>query len=131
MPLVLLIDDDEQRLAVLAHCFGRLGCRTAAARSGVSAFRCLEEDPPILIVLNLALQDREGLEAFFLMAPKLPLLVLHTPCPRWPNHLPVVGRHSHIYESNDLLGMLMTLSSHVQHADDGLSALRGLAETAR
>ena len=59
---ILLVDDDEVLLEVLARRLARQGFDTVTADSGESGLAKARADRPTLIVLDLRLPDRDGFD---------------------------------------------------------------------
>jgi len=59
---LLLVDDDEAFRKALARELGRAGHEVATAGSGEEALRCVAEREPEVVLLDLRLPDRDGLE---------------------------------------------------------------------
>lgn len=59
---ILLIDDDETLLQVLARALSRRGLEVATARNGEEALRLCDELGPELISLDLKLEQETGLQ---------------------------------------------------------------------
>ncbi|NTU79543.1 MAG: response regulator [Chloroflexales bacterium] len=62
-PLVLIVDDNEANLQVLADFLPTAGFEVAAARNGAEAVTLAEERRPALIVMDLQMPVMDGLEA--------------------------------------------------------------------
>jgi DNA-binding NtrC family response regulator len=62
LPALLLVDDDETFRRVMAGELERLGFDVAAAASGEEALRAAASQEPQVVLLDLQLPDRDGLE---------------------------------------------------------------------
>ncbi len=62
-PRILLVDDEEDILDVLAYNLKREGFVTEKARDGVEALALAEADPPDLIILDIMMPRMDGIEA--------------------------------------------------------------------
>jgi two-component system KDP operon response regulator KdpE len=60
-PTVLVVDDDEAVVKILALTFERAGARVIAATAGVQALRQTFEHRPDVILLDLSMPDMDGL----------------------------------------------------------------------
>jgi CheY-like chemotaxis protein len=59
-PLVLVIDDDPDSLAICARALKAAGYRTLTAASGAEGLAHLEAQPPALVVLDLVMPGTDG-----------------------------------------------------------------------
>lgn len=59
-PDILVVDDDEELLAVLSHQIGNLGALVRSARSGRQAVQMFREKMPALIILDIVMDDGDG-----------------------------------------------------------------------
>ncbi len=59
---LLLVDDDEAFRTVLSRELARLGYEVAAAATGAEALRRVAERAPEVVLLDLRLPDRDGLQ---------------------------------------------------------------------
>ena len=57
-----MVDDGEDLCRLFAESLGREGFQVVAARSGHEALALVELEPPDLIVLDLVMQEMDGLE---------------------------------------------------------------------
>jgi CheY-like chemotaxis protein len=62
MPRILLVDDDEQFRKVLRLSLLKLGHEVAEARDGNEALKLVEAGPPDVLVTDLVMPEKEGLE---------------------------------------------------------------------
>ena len=78
-PRILLVDDEEGYVAVLAKRLARRNFVVRTALSGSEAIRILRNDTFDLAVLDLKMEDMDGLEVlkvFKVMEPKMPVIFL-------------------------------------------------------
>ena len=61
-PLVLIVDDDERSLALARDVLRAGGLRTVEASSGAEAVALANAESPDVILLDLNLPDRDGVE---------------------------------------------------------------------
>jgi len=59
-PSVLIVDDDLLVCSTLARMVARLGCRARQANDGVRGLELVAEEPPDLILLDLAMPGIDG-----------------------------------------------------------------------
>jgi len=59
---ILIVEDEEDILALIHYNLTREGFRSTCATSGEEALRVIEADPPDLVVLDLMLPGMDGLE---------------------------------------------------------------------
>jgi CheY-like chemotaxis protein len=69
-PLVLVVDDHEDTLAICARALEMAGYRTATATSGADAIARIEELKPAVVVLDLAMPEMDGFTAAHLIRSK-------------------------------------------------------------
>jgi CheY-like chemotaxis protein len=62
-PPVLIVDDDEDSLVLMAYALEPFGYRTIAVTDGWSALQKAQTDLPALILLDILLPDMDGMEA--------------------------------------------------------------------
>lgn len=61
-PLVLVVDDNEDNLLLLAFLLEQLGCAIITAADGQTALDLVQTQPPSLILLDMMLPDLDGIE---------------------------------------------------------------------
>lgn len=59
-PLILVVDDDEGLLILMAEAFRSEGCQVITAHSGATALGCLRKQKPDLMLLDLKMRDVDG-----------------------------------------------------------------------
>lgn len=59
-PLILVVDDDEGLLILMAEAFRSEGCLVDTANSGTAALACLRKQKPDLMLLDLKMRDVGG-----------------------------------------------------------------------
>ena len=59
---ILVVDDDDQMLELLATLLGGAGYAVRTAATGAAAIAALEQDPPALAILDVCLPDLSGYE---------------------------------------------------------------------
>lgn len=62
LPLILVVDDDEQVREWLRIVLEEEGYRVAEAGDGNQAFKTIDREVPDLVVLDMLLPDKDGLE---------------------------------------------------------------------
>lgn len=76
---LLLVDDEKGFVDVLTNRLGRRGIKIVKAYSGSEALRALREARFDVMVLDLKMEDMDGIEVLKIvrkMAPKLPVIIL-------------------------------------------------------
>lgn len=97
---VLVVEDDEGMLALLAAAFRRAGFYVRTAADGESALRALRDRPPAAVVTDLILPDADGMETVRAMRtenPKAPLVVISG---------------GGLFDATDLLGVARALGAN-------------------
>lgn len=61
-PLVLVVDDNEDNLLLLAFLLEQLGCAIITAADGQTALDLVQTQPPSLILLDMMLPDLDGMD---------------------------------------------------------------------
>lgn len=61
-PLVLVVDDNEDNLSLLAFLVEQMDCTLLTAPNGQTALNLVENHQPSLILLDMMLPDLDGLE---------------------------------------------------------------------
>ncbi len=62
MRRILVVDDEQHVRRMLAACLSRAGYEVSVAKDGAEALKCLAQEPADLIVLDLLMPEKEGLE---------------------------------------------------------------------
>ena len=62
MALILVIEDDEQYRKMLRHMLERDGYEVMDASNGMEGIRAFKERPADLIIMDIIMPDKEGLE---------------------------------------------------------------------
>jgi DNA-binding response OmpR family regulator len=62
MPRILLVDDDDSFRKMLRLSLIRMGHDVAEARDGKEAVRLINEGPPDIMITDLVMPEKEGLE---------------------------------------------------------------------
>ena len=78
-PRILLVDDEEGYVAVLAKRLGKRDFMVKTALSGAEAIRILRNESFDLTVLDLKMEDMDGIEVlkvFKAMEPAMPVIML-------------------------------------------------------
>ncbi len=76
---LLLVDDEKGFVDVLTNRLGRRGIKAVKAYSGAEALRALREARFDVMVLDLKMEDMDGIEVLKIvrkMAPDLPVIIL-------------------------------------------------------
>ena len=76
---LLLVDDETGFLNVLANRLSKRGIETATASSGTQALQALRRSDFHVMVLDLKMEDMDGIEVLKIvrrMAPELPVIIL-------------------------------------------------------
>ena len=62
LPLILVVDDNQQNLELIQAYLEDLECKTAAARDGIEALEMVAQQKPDLILLDVMMPRRSGFE---------------------------------------------------------------------
>jgi len=62
IPVVLVVDDNQQNLELLQACLEDVDCRTVPARDGIEAMEIIGKEPPDLILLDIMMPKMSGFE---------------------------------------------------------------------
>ena len=76
---LLLVDDEEGFVNVIANRLGKRGIETTKALSGTEAIQALRKNDFDVAVLDLKMEDMDGIEVlkiFKKMAPEMPVIML-------------------------------------------------------
>ena len=84
MPLILVVEDDEDNLELVTRFLQRQGYRVVRAADGVSGVKTAEECLPDLILMDLGLPGLDGREA--------PRLIRANPAPA---RIPIIALTAH------------------------------------
>jgi len=69
---VLIIEDDAIMLRALGHAFQRAGCRVVGARDGEEGLTRFVERAPDLVITDILMPNREGVETILAMKARVP-----------------------------------------------------------
>ena len=95
MPRLLLIDDDDLVRAVLATALTRAGHAVVQAGDGRQGVRLFAAEPADLVITDLVMPDREGLEVITELRrgwPEVPIIAMSGGLPRSDFYLDMAGR---------------------------------------
>ena len=70
--VVLIIEDDAVMLRALGHAFQQAGCRLVGARDGEEGLARFVERTPDLVVTDILMPNREGVETILAMKARAP-----------------------------------------------------------
>jgi DNA-binding response OmpR family regulator len=70
--VVLLIEDDAVMLRALGHAFQQAGCRVVGARDGDEGLSRFVERAPDLVVTDILMPNREGVETILAIKARAP-----------------------------------------------------------
>ncbi len=76
---VLLVDDEKEFAATLAERLTLRGLITTTASDGPQALRCMEQDRPQIVILDMKMPGMSGLEVLRLIkqkCPSIPVILL-------------------------------------------------------
>ena len=62
MPLILVIDDDDQVRGMLREMLGRAGYEVADAPNGKEGIRLYRQNPADLVITEIIMPEKEGIE---------------------------------------------------------------------
>jgi two-component system, OmpR family, response regulator len=71
---VLLVDDEKEFAATLAERLTLRGLITVTANDGQQALRCMEQDRPQIVILDMKMPGMSGLEVLRLIKQKCPTI---------------------------------------------------------
>lgn len=77
--LVLIVEDDPILLKNMAACFTAAGCAVMTAGDGVIGLKRFEENRPDVVITDIIMPDREGVETIMSMKthdPSVPILAI-------------------------------------------------------
>src|SRR4030042_3930912 len=78
-PVILIVDDDENLVELLTRLMKREGFKTLAAHSGDAALTLRGSEKPDLMVLDIKMEDKDGMEVLReakTLDPYLPVIIL-------------------------------------------------------
>ena len=76
---VLVVDDEQEFAATLAERLTLRGMTTVTANDGEQALRCVEQDPPHIVILDMKMPGMNGMEVLRLIKqryPAIPVILL-------------------------------------------------------
>ena len=62
MPRILLVDDDESFRRMIRLSLDKLGHEVVEARNGAEALTLMKEGPPDILITDIVMPEKEGLE---------------------------------------------------------------------
>lgn len=72
MVQILVVDDDPQILKLLDRTLTKEGCETRLASDGKEALNCFNEKRPDLVVTDIVMPEKEGIEVIIELKTKAP-----------------------------------------------------------
>jgi DNA-binding NtrC family response regulator len=72
MPRILIIDDEDQIRKMLQQMFEREGFETVTASDGLEGVKAYREKPADLIITDLIMPEKEGIEIIFELKREFP-----------------------------------------------------------
>jgi len=104
---VLFVDDDASLREVYRIRLERHGYRVRIAESADDAVRAVKEERPDVIVLDIAMPERDGLSAlqeFLDMDPSLPVII-HTAYPAYADNFLAWAADAYVVKAPDLAAL--------------------------
>ncbi|NQU44707.1 response regulator [bacterium] len=72
MASIIVVDDDDQVRVMLRQMLERIGHEVREASTGNEALKCYAEEPADLVIMDLIMPDKEGIETITEMRRKFP-----------------------------------------------------------
>jgi len=114
-PVVLLVDDDEVQRSMYAVRLQRRGYEAHCAPSADAAVEAVRVSRPDVVILDIAMPERDGLSALQEMLdidPSLPV-VLHTAYPGYTDNFVAWAADDYIIKSQDLAPLVGAIDTAV------------------
>jgi len=105
---VLLVDDDESQRDMYRVRLERHGFRVRSASGADAAIESLREERPDVVVLDIAMPERDGLSAlqeFLDLEPSLPVII-HTAYPSYADNFLAWAAEEYVVKSADMTPLL-------------------------
>ena len=112
---ILLVDDDPNQREMYQRRLERKGFRVDLADGADAAVACLKEEPPQVIVLDIAMPERDGLSAlqeFLDIDPSVPVII-HTAYPGYAENFLSWAADAYIEKSADIDPLITAIASAV------------------
>jgi PAS domain S-box-containing protein len=117
-PLILLADDNNETIEMLSDYLQQHGYRVLVARNGLEAVRCVLEQSPVLVLMDVQMPEMDGLEAIrsirsnttYATLPIIALTALAMPGDR--EHCIEVGANDYLSKPVSLKHLLRLIEEH-------------------
>jgi len=121
-PLILFVDDDANQREQYRIRLERQGYRVRSVDGADAAMEALREERPAVVVLDIAMPERDGLSALQELLdadPGLPV-VIHTAYPSYADNFLAWAADAYVVKSQDMSPLLEAVARAVQkHPPDG------------
>ncbi len=112
---ILLVDDDPAQREMYKIRLERKGYRVRMAGSADDAVHALRQERPHVIVLDIAMPERDGLSAlqeFLDMEPTLPVII-HTAYPAYADNFLAWAADAYVVKTSDLTNLIAAIENAV------------------
>ena len=112
---ILLVDDDPAQREMYKIRLERKGYRVRMASSADDAVHALRQERPDVVVLDIAMPERDGLSAlqeFLDMEPTLPVII-HTAYPAYADNFLAWAADAYVVKASDLTNLIAAIESAV------------------
>ena len=109
--LLLLVDDDEEQREMYRIRLERQGYRVCMAPGADAAMEAIREERPDVVVLDIAMPERDGLSALQELLDRDPALpvIIHTAYPSYADNFLAWAADAYVIKSTDMQCLLAAL----------------------
>lgn len=112
-PPILLVDDEANQREMYRHRLERAGYQVRVAESADAAVQAVRDQPPQLVVLDIAMPQRDGLSALHELldlAPSVPVII-NTAYPAYADDFLAWAAEAYVEKSSDIGPLLSAIES--------------------
>jgi DNA-binding NtrC family response regulator len=117
-PLILFVDDDENQREQYRIRLERQGYRVRSVDGADAAMEALRHERPAVVVLDIAMPERDGLSALQELLdadPGLPVII-HTAYPSYADNFLAWAADAYVVKSQDMSPLLEAVGNAVNRA---------------
>ncbi len=110
-PPILLVDDEANQREMYKHRLERAGYQVRLAESAEAAVQAVRDQPPEVVVLDIAMPERDGLSALHELldlAPSVPVII-NTAYPAYADDFLAWAAEAYIEKSSDIGPLLSAI----------------------
>lgn len=117
---ILLVDDEANQREMYKHRLERAGYQVRLAESAEAAVQAVRDQPPEVVVLDIAMPERDGLSALHELldlAPSVPVII-NTAYPAYADDFLAWAAEAYIEKSSDIGPLLSAIERALDSSND-------------